>query len=561
MTKKILFIVLIGCLFSNALNLKVRNVDNIYACTNFLVTKGATVDGSTMLTYTADAGGFMEPIYFHAGGKQDTTVMLEIREWDSGWLKLLGKIKQVPETYKVIGNINEHQLSIGETTFGGREELKDTTAIMDYGNLIYLALQRAKTAREAIKVVTDLVSEYGYYSSGESFSFVDPNEVWIMEMISKGKIEKGAVWVARKIPDGYIAAHANKARIREIIKNNPDECLYSSDVISFAIKMGYYDTVKGKPFSFADAYDPATPSSLFACEGRVWSLFRRSAPSLNLSADYFRAVIGAEPYPLYIKPDKKLSLKDVFSLMRDHFEGTEFDMTKGIVAAPYGNPYRWKPLYFKLEGDTVTEYAWERPISTQQTAFSFVAQMRSSMPREIGGVLWYGVDDTYSTVYTPLYCCITEVPAPFKNADVARFDLNSASWVFNLVSNIAYRMYSYVIEDIKLEQARLENNYLIQQEPIENAALGIYNSNRNLAVEFLTNYSNGLVAGTMQSWTKLWEKLVMKYNDGYMNDVEKNHGRSPKGVGYGNDFFKQVIKERPGHYEMKWRQPAKSKKK
>jgi len=561
--------------FSTALLcVMLMNTVNTNACTNLLVTKGASVDGSTMLTYTADANGFMEPIYFHAGGKQDTTVMLEIREWDSG--KLLGKIKQVPETYRVVGNMNEHQLTVGETTFGGREELKDTNAIMDYGSLIYISLQRAKTAREAIKIITDLVAEYGYYSGGESFSLVDPNEVWIMEMISKGTHGKGAVWVARRIPDGYIAAHANKARITNIIENDPDNCLYSPDVIDFAIRMGYYNPASGKPFSFEAAYDPATPSSLFACEGRVWSLYRRSAPSLNLSPDYFRAVIGAEPYPLYIKPDKKLSLQDVFSLMRDHFQGTEFDMTKGIAAGPYGNPYRWKPLRFKIEGDT-TLYAWERPISTQQTAWSFVAQMRSHLPREIGGVLWYGVDDTYSTVYVPLYCCITTPPPAFMNADVARFDLNSMSWMFNLVANKAYSMYSYIIKDIQKEQARIESGFLLHQEMMENAFLGLLKDNRirenikdwkhpeikdnrDLVISGLTNYSNDAAARTLQDWRKLWEYLVMKYNDLYINDVHKDIGRSPFGQGYGDDFFKQVIRERPGYYEMKWKQPVKSKK-
>jgi dipeptidase len=525
-----------------------------------LVTKGASVDGSAMLTYTADAGGFMEPLYYHAGSIHQEGEMVEIYEWDSGWLKLLGKIPQVKETYRVVGNMNEYQLSVGETTFGGREELIDSTAIIDYGNLMYLSLQRAKTAREAIKVMTDLVAQHGYYSSGESISICDPNEVWILEIISKGKIEKGAVWVARRIPDGCVSAHANKSRIDEIIEGKPDECVYSNDVITFAEKMGYYDKSKGVPFSFADAYDPATPSGLFACEGRVWSLFRRTAPSLNLQPDYFRAVKGATKYPLYIKPDKPLSVNDVAYLMRDHFEGTEFDMTKGIAAEPFGNPYRWKPLGFKIENDS-NEYDWERPISTQQTAFSFIAQMRDNMPREIGGVFWYGVDDTYSTCYTPLYCCITEVPAPYKDANVAKFNYNSASWVFNLVGNLAYNMYSYIIKDIQVEQKRIEDKYHTFQKPIETAALELYKTDKNMAIEYLTNYSKNQSDYTLKCWQELWEKLVVKYNDRYMNDVSKNAGRSPKGVGYGNDFYRRVIKERPGYYEMKWKEPVKSKKK
>jgi len=504
----------------------------------------------------------MEPLYFHPGGTHTVGDMIDIYEWDSGWLKYLGKIAQVKQTYRVVGNMNEHQLTIGETTFGGRKELRDSTGIMDYGSLIYITLQRAKNAREAIKIMTDLVAEYGYHSGGESFSLCDPNEVWILEMISKGTIEKGAVWVARRIPDGYISAHANQARIDSVIEGNPDICLFSPDVISFAERMGYYDRSKGIPFSFAEAYDPPTPSSLFACEGRVWSLFRRSAPSLNLQPDYFRAVKGAKRYPLYIKPDKHLTLSDVADLMRCHFQGTEFDMTKGIAAEPYGNPYRWKPLRFKLEGDT-TEYAWERPISTQQTAWSFIAQMRSHLPNEIGGVFWYGLDDTYSTCYIPLYCCITEVPAPFKEADVTKLNLNSASWVFNLVGNIAYNMYSIIIKDIQVEQKRIENKFFTFQKPIENAALELLKADRNLAIEYLTSYSKNQSDYALKCWYELWENLVVKYNDRYINDVKapgNEAGRSPKSSYYPDDFLRKVIKERPGYYDMRWKEPVKSKK-
>jgi dipeptidase len=554
MNKTILLVVAI--FFASILSLS-----SAFACTNLLVTKGASSDGSAFLSYTADAGGFMEALYFHEGGKHLPGEMIEIREWDSGWLKLLGKIKQVDETYRVVGNMNEYQVAIGETTFGGREELHDTTAIMDYGNMMYLALQRAKTAREAIKIMTDLVAEYGYYSEGESISIIDPNEAWIMDIISKGTIEKGAVWVAKRVPDGYISAHANLSRIREIVENNPDECIYSPDVVSFAEKMGYYDKNKGIPFSFAEAYNPPSPSDLFACEGRVWSLFRRAAPSLNLSADFFRAVKGASPYPLCVKPDKPLSVFDVAMLMRDHFEGTEFDMTKGLAAGTYGNPYRWKPLYFKLEGDTLTKYAWERPISTQQTAFSFVAQMRGNMPREIGGVFWYGLDDTYSTVYTPLYCCITDYSAHYKTANIAKLDMNSTAWIFNLVGNLAYNAYSIIIKDIQIEQSRIENKYLTYQKPIETAALALYNTDKQLAIEFLTNYSMMQADYTYDCWKSLWENLVVKYNDRYNNDVTKDAGRSPQSIGYGNGFYKQLTKERPGYYEMKWKEPIKSKKK
>lgn len=521
------------------------------SCTNLLVTKGASKDGSTMITYSADAGGFMEPLFWTAGGKHAAGELVDIYDWDSG--KYLGKIKQVAETYKVIGNMNEWQVAIGETTFGGREKLRDTTAIMDYGSLIYVALQRAKTAREAIKVMTDLVKEYGYYSGGESFSVADPNEVWILEMITKGPFEKGAVWVARLVPDGYICAHANQARIREFPLNKPLECVYAPDVITFAEKHGFYDSKLGKPFSFVDAYCPLDPGNLMFCEGRVWSLFRRSAPSLNLSSDYMMAVEGAEPYPLFIKPDQKLSVRDVMGLMRDHFEGTELDMTKGIVAGAFGNPYRWKPLSFKLNGDTVSEYGWERPISTQQTAFSFVAQMRSFMPREIGGVFWYGVDDTYSTVYIPLYANITKAPTCFTGGSIKEVDLNSGFWVFNLVSNLAYTKYSYIIEDVKKEQKRMEDKFEAFQTAIEKAATDLYAKDKDLALAFLTDYSNSQAQQTVDEWRSLWKALTAKYNDGYINNVNKDNGRHPKGLGYGDDMNKRSVQENPGRYEVKWR--------
>ncbi len=520
------------------------------SCTNVLVTKGASVDGSTMITYHADAGGFMEPLYFKKGKKHKPGEMLDIYDWDSH--KYLGKINQAPETYTVVGNMNEYQVSIGETTFGGRPELRDTNGLIDYGSLMWLAMHRAKTAREAIKVMTDLVAEYGYYSSGESFSIADPNEVWIMEMIGKGSGRKGAVWVALRVPDGYICAHANQARITTFPLNDPKNCLYSPDVIEFAIEKGYYDPSQGE-FSFQSAYCPLEPSGLLYCEGRVWSVFRRTAPSLNLSSDYFRAVKGAKPYPLWIKPDKKLSVYDVMALIRDHFQGTEFDMTKGLAAGPYGNPYRWKPLGWKIEGDS-TQYGWERPISTQQTAFSFVAQMRSWLPREIGGCFWYGVDDNYSTVYFPLYCSITSVPKSYQVGSIKEFSFESAFWIFNLVANLAYGMYFYVIQDIQEVQKELEGKFLAEQDNIEKQALEIYKKSPKKAVDFLTKYSVSQGDLVFKRWQELWKFLVVKYNDGYINDVNKNNGRSPKGVGYGDEFFKQCLQERPGYYDVEWRE-------
>ncbi|MFA5511382.1 MAG: C69 family dipeptidase [Candidatus Kapaibacterium sp.] len=528
----------------------ILTVNESDACTNFLVTKGASTDGSTMITYNADAGGFMEPLVYLPAQKYAPNDSLEVYDWDTG--KYLGKIKQATETFLVTGNINEYQVSIGETTFTGRTELQDTNGIMDYGSLIRITLQRAKTAREAIQIIGNLVSEYGYYSTGESFSIADPNEVWIMELIGKGGIEKGAVWVAVKIPDGYIAAHANQARIRNFPLNEPDNCIYSKDVISFAKQQGYYNPDTDGEFSFVDAYCPLDPTGLLFCEGRVWSLFNNAAPSLNLSTDYWRCVQDAEPYPLYIKPDKKLSVADVFDLFRDHFDGTEFDLKKGMGSAPFGNPSRWKPLTFKIDGDT-TQYAWERPISTQQTAFSFVSQMRSWLPREIGGIFWYGVDDNYTNVYVPIYCSNLEPPPSSQGYSIKDFSLNSAFWVFNLVANLAYTKYDYAIIDIQKVQKELEDKFFAFQPAVEMAASEIYKKDRNLAVRYLTDYSNSQFEQTVDAWRQLWEDLVVKYNDGYINDVNKAGGRHPKGVGYGNEYLKHVIKERPGYYDVKWR--------
>ncbi len=522
------------------------------ACTNLLVSKGASADGSVMITYNADAGGFMDPLYYSPARDYKPGDSVDVIEWDSG--KLLGRIKQVLHTYLVIGNMNEYQVSIGETTFGGRAEMRDTTAKVDYGSLMYLAMQRAKTAREAIHVMANLVEEYGYYSSGESFSVADAEEAWILEML--GKPEGGAVWAARRVPEGYVCAHANQARIRELVENDTMNCLYSPDAISYAVKKGWYDPKSG-PFSFADTYCPLEPGALLFCENRIWRFFTLIAPSQEFPEDYWRAVRGAKPYPLFVKPDKKISVRDVMSLMRDHFEGTPYDMTKGLAAGPYGCPVRWKNLTWKITGDTVTEYAWERPISTQQTAFSFVSQMRSFLPREIGGVFWYGVDDTYSNVYMPLYCCMTRPPQPFTIGSIDDFSLESGWWVFNLVANLAYTKYSYIIKDIQKVQSELENKFHATQPAVEKAALELERTDRNLMVDFLTDYSVTQAENTFNRWRDLWRFLVMKYNDGYINDVNVSNGRHPQGVGYGDEFLKAVIKDKPGYYEVKWKDKKK----
>lgn len=523
---------------------------DVFSCTNFLVTKGASIDGSNMISYAADAGGFMEPLTFLPAKDWNEKDSLEVYDWDSH--KFLGKIKQVKHTYSVVGNINEYQLAIGETTFGGREGVRDTTAIIDYGSLMYLVLQRCKTAREAITFIDQITKEYGYYSSGESFSIADPNEVWIMEVHSKGVGNKGVVWAAERIPDGYIAAHANQSRIREIKMNDTENYMYSKDVITFAQEKKWYSERNGK-FSFADTYNPLEPGGVLYCEGRVWRFFSLAAPSQNLSSDYFRAVEGAEPYPLYIKPDKKIGVKDMMSWMRDHFEGTEFDMTKGIAAGPYGCPYRWKSLEWKIKGDTTTTYGWERPIGTQQTAFSFIAQLRANLPREIGGIMWYGVDAASTSCYIPLYCSLGESPKAFTGGSIAKFDWNSGFWVFNLVANRAYTNWKNISKDVIKVQQNFEDKFLSFQPFIEETATKMYKNDPKMAVHYLSDYSLSQTSAVIDRWKELWEYVTVKYNDGYMNDVNVNHGRTPKSAGYENEFLKQVIEERPGYYNVKWR--------
>lgn len=527
---------------------------DLNACTNFIITKGASKDGSTMITYSADAGGFMEPLKFFPAMEHKPGTMLDIYDWDSG--KYLGKIPQAKNTYKVVGNINEFQLSIAETTFGGIDSLRDTTGLVDYGSLMYIVLQRAKNAQEAITLIDTLLNKYGYYSSGESFSIADPNEAWIMEVIGKGAGSKGAVWVAYRIPDGYVAAHANQSRIRNLIKNDINNCRYSKDLIDFANKKNIYKEYKNE-FSFADTFNPLDPGSVLYCEGRVWRFYTLAAPSQNLSDEYFRAFENADPYPLFIKPDNKIGVKELQTWMRDHFEDTPYDMTKGLGAGPYGCPYRWKGLEWKIDGDSVNTYGWERPISTQQTAFSFIMQLRSFMPNHIGGLMWYGVDDAASTCYIPLYCSMTEVPKAFEGGSIAEYNPNSGFWIFNLVANRAYSNYKNVIIDIKKVQSRFEDSFLAYQNVVENSALELNKQNSDLAVDFLNDYSINNTMKVMDTWTDLWKHLTVKYNDGYINDIKKNNGRSPKGSGYNNEFLKKVLEERPGYYDVRWKKKNK----
>lgn len=524
---------------------------NLNACTNFLITKGASVDGSSMITYAADAGGFMEPLFFVPAADHEEGEMLEVYDWDTG--KFLGKIKQPKHTYRVIGNMNEFGLVIGETTFSGHENLRDTTGIIDYGSLIRITLQRAKTAREAIKVIDELTKEYGYYSTGESFSIADENEVWIMEIIGRGVGNKGLNYAARRIPDGYISAHANQSRIHDIDFNDKENWAYSSDLIEFAKKNKIYQERNGK-FSFADSYNPLDPGGALFCEGRVWRFYSLASPSANLSTDRFRAVKDAEPYPLFIKPDRKLGVKDLKNWMRDHFEGTDFDMTQGLAAGPYGCPYRWKNLTWKIEGDTTKSYGWERPIGTQQSAWSFISQSRSNMPDEIAHVFWYGVDAASTSCYVPFYAGNTSIPYSYDHGSIAEFSWDVAFWVFNAVANRAYVQYNLIIEDIEMVQNNFEDKFLAMQAGVEKAALEMHKTDPKLAQEYLTDYSNNQAEKVVSSWRELWRHITVKYNDGYVNDVTKNNGRSPKGVGYDQEFLKAVIKSKPGYYDVEWQE-------
>lgn len=484
------------------------------ACTSIIVGKSASVDGSTMVTYAADAHNFYGDLRFTPARTHKKGAMREIIEWDTG--KRLGVIPEVPKTFKVIGNMNERQLVIGETTFGGREALKGPAGLIDYGSLIFIALERASSAREAIRVMGDLLKTYGYASEGESFSIADPNETWIMELIGKGAGATGAVWMARRIPDGAISAHANQARIRECPLKDPENCLYSPDVIEFARQKGWH-TGPDEEFSFAEAYSPLDWKTLRSCELRVWNVFRRAAPSSPPSLDWVKGVKGAKPLPLWIIPDKKQTAQDVMALMRDHYEGTEFDMTRDVGAGPYHVPYRWRPMHWKVDGK---EYVHERAISTQQTGFSFVSQSRASLPDPVGGLLWFGVDDTYSTVYVPLYAGMDRAPKSYAQGTGAfdKFTWDAAFWVFNWVSNQAYTRYDAKIFDIQKVQRELESRFAADQAGIEAKAVALFKSSPAKATKFLTDYSTAQADGTVRRWRELGEALFMKYLDGNVRD-------------------------------------------
>ena len=541
--------------------------NRVNACSNFLVTKGATVDGSNMISYSADSHTLYGELYYWPAATYPAGTLLDVYEWDTG--KFLGKIKQAPQTYNVVGNMNEHQVAIGETTFGGREELVDTAGIMDYGSLIYIALQRSKTAREAIHVITSLMAEYGYASSGESFSISDPNEVWIMEMVGKGKpvivkdkkgktsvkYNKGAVWVAMRIPDGYISGHANHARITTFPLNDPENCLYSPDVITFAREKGFF-IGEDKDFSFSDTYAPVDFGGARFCEARVWSGFNKVTKGMDKYLDYVKGENLSNRMPLWVKPDHKLTVQEVIGLMRDYYQGTELDMTKDPGAGPYGCIVRWRPLTFKVDGES---YFNERAISTQQTGFVFVAQSRPYVPAPLGGILWFGVDDTYSTVFVPMYTCMTKIPETFAvgNGSMMEYSDNSAFWVFNQVSNFAYTRYSDMIVDIQKKQSELENNFVAMVPAMDKIALEMYRTNPAKAIQFLTDFSVSQGNNTVYEWKKLYGFLFAKYMDGNIKEAVavpegyKYIAPDIKQPGYGEEFYRELIRQTGDKFKVK----------
>lgn len=485
------------------------SVANALACTNFIVGKKASADGSVMCTYNADDYGMFIGLCHYPAGKHAKGEMRQIYDWDTN--EYHGQIPEASETYSVIGNINEYQVTIGETTFGGREEMVDSTGILDYGSLIYIALQRSKTARQAISVMTKLAETYGYCSEGETFTICDPNEAWIMEMMGKGPGSKGVVWVALRIPDDAICAHANQSRIRTFDQNDKKNVLFSKDCIKFARSKGWF-TGKDKDFSFCETYAYPDFSGRRFCEARVWSFFNHFTDMSRYVAYAEGKQKDAEPMPLWIVPSHKVSLQEVQACMRDHYEGTPFALDKDMGQGVWEMPYRPTPLMYKVDGK---QYFNERPTSTQQTAFSYVSQMRSWLPRQVGGVLWFGNDDGNMIAYTPIYCCNTIQPECYNTpgADAVTFSDKNAYWVCNWVSNMVYPRYSLMFPALKEVRDSLENSYLANQTSIEKQAIELCGQNEAEAVRFLTDYSNTTAQSMLARWKQLATYLIVKYND------------------------------------------------
>jgi dipeptidase len=525
------------------------------ACTNLIVTRGASTDGSIMVSYSADSHQLYGALYKHTPPKRGYKAgeMLPVYEWESG--RVLGHIPQVEKTYHTVGNMNEHQLVIAETTFGGRKELVDPDGIMDYGALIYITLQRAKTAREAISQMVELCNTYGYASGGESLTIADKEEVWILEMIGKGSrkengvnLDKGIVWVAMRVPDGYISAHANQARITQFPKNDPENCLYAPDVISFARKMGFYDGTD-EDFSFSDTYAPLTFSAMRGCEARVWAFFRRYDPSMDKHLDYAMGHNPANRMPLWIKPSRKISPKEVFDMMRDHYNGTPLDMTRDIGAGGMETPYRWRPMHWEFEGQM---YVNERAIATQQTGFWFVAQTRKRLPDPIGGILWFGVDDAATSSLTPIYCSTREVPKCFRedNGSLLEYSETAAFWIYNRVAQFCYLNYNTVGAEVRKRVDKWENEQLVATMAFEERVRGL--SPERMA-KAATKYSVETAQRMFSEWVTLDKYLMVKYIDGNIKKEDANgfidNGQrrgipvAPIWPGYSDKWKEAVVKD------------------
>ncbi|MDE7496537.1 MAG: C69 family dipeptidase [Muribaculaceae bacterium] len=528
---------------------------NALACTNLIAGKKASADGSVMVTYAADSHSLYGMLSHTPAADHKPGEMRQVVDWDSG--KHLGEIPQPAHTYNVVGNINEHQVAIGESTWGGREELVDTTgqAMIDYGSLIQIALERSKTAREAIKEMTSLVEKYGYASSGESFSIADKNEVWVLELIGKGA-EKGAVWIAVRIPDDAISGHANEPRIRKVNLKDKENVMYSKDMISFARKRGYFSG-KDEDFSFADAYAEHPADTRRGCDGRVWSYFRRFKPETD---SYYTWVVGEsdEPMPLYIVPDRKVSLAEMQESMRDHFEGTPLEMTSDIGAGPNHVPYRWRPMDFEVDGKT---YCNERAIATQQTGWSFVSQSRDWLPDPVGGVLWFGTDDTNTTVYMPFYCAMTEVPSQLAEGDINTFDWNANFWMTNWVANQAYNRYDLMIPDIRKVQGELEGKYQSTRPATEAHYAELANrGDMNTLVKEMNAEGAAIAKEATDRYRDLGTYLLVRFMDGNMKkvDADGNFMKNEYGLplypdfpGYDQKYYENIVKETGDHFLIK----------
>ena len=539
------------------------------ACTNFLITKGASVDGSNFISYCADSHIRYGELYFTPAADWSEGSMRIC--YDRGTNAPRGSVPQPPHTYQVVGYINENQVAIGETTFGGREELIDPNGIVDYGSLMFIALERSTSAREAIKIMADLVEEYGYGSDGESFSISDATEVWYMEMIGKGT-EKGAVWVAIRIPDGYVSGHANAARITNFtlrngktsitdkdwkkLYNEPVEVIYKHDIIDFARNKGYFNG-RDKDFDFSAAYAPVDFSAARICDFRVWTMFNKVCDGMDEYWDYVTGKDLTHRMPLYVKPNRKISLSDMMAFQRDHFQGTELDKTLDPGAGPFGSPFRFNPLYWKYDDKP---YFNERSIEVVQTGFSFIAQSRNWLPNPIGGIIWFGVDDTNSTVYTPFYCSISEVPIEYRvgNGDILTYSDNAAFWVFNRLAHFKYLYYNRVIGDIQTVQNELEQSYQEQVNYADHQAMNLLSESPEKAIIYLTNFSNQAGHNTVARWKELSNYLLVKYLDSNVKQVDENgnflrnpygYPLKPKQPGYPDSWKKQVIEGTGDRFE------------